>query len=369
LQNEPSVSRLAVIALCASGCFYTDPINQRPSADIIPATSGPLYRGATIELDASTYDPEGGTVSVAWRAYACTDGTMPSGCDTDPFYTGFQPAATIPIPVTRNDLTTPVEALRVILEATDDRGATAKPAQEYLMAVDDHPPELTLNKSSRYGYVIGTPVDVFATVDDPDDGADAVTLDWKVFSPPAQPTVTLDPVTAALPHQFGKEFTPTTTGDFTFVVTASDPVGETNPQMLTVNVVPDHAPCIGSITPAAAVAPNYLPIQDATLFQVLVVSDDLDPYPTIAGDPIYRAETFAWSLKAPGSSTRQPLAIVGNAVAIDPSAYTPGDTLELRVEIQDRVSRPITCADNMDTCSVISDQSCIQRLTWRIEVQ
>ena len=45
--------RLALLALFVSGCFYTDPINQRPSADIIPSTSGELYRGAMLELDAS----------------------------------------------------------------------------------------------------------------------------------------------------------------------------------------------------------------------------------------------------------------------------------------------------------------------------
>src|SRR5258706_10806910 len=115
--TSPSVTRLAAIALCASGCFYTDPINQRPSADIIPASSTTVHRGETIELDASTYDPEGQRVYVKWRAYACTDATTPSGCDDAPFYTGVLEQAVMTIPVRRQS-SVPVEALRVILEAT-----------------------------------------------------------------------------------------------------------------------------------------------------------------------------------------------------------------------------------------------------------
>jgi hypothetical protein len=381
LQNEPSVSRLALLTLLASGCFYTDPINQRPSADIIPKMSGDLYRGAMVELDAKTYDPEGQEVSVAWRVYMCTDATTPDGCDTDPWFTGFLPQAIFQIQVTRADNITPVEAIRVILEATDDHGATAKPPQELLAAVSDHPPDVTLGKQSNYGYVAGTPVSLFATVGDADDGALAVKpLDWQVFTPASQPAYTLVDLAAAPPSdypvhvQFGKTFMTNGVGDFTFQVTATDPEGVKSPPPeapLTVTMVADHAPCLTGFTPAAPASPDTLPINAATLFQVLVVSDDLDPFPTVTGDPFYGSEQFAWSLKAPGATTRQPLSIVGNSVAIDPSSYTPGDVLELRVEIQDRnhLDPSVQCADNMDTCSVISDQTCIQRLTWRIEVQ
>jgi hypothetical protein len=39
------------------------------------------------------------------------------------------------------------------------------------------------------------------------------------------------------------------------------------------------------------------------------------------------------------------------------------------VEIADRNNTAITCADASPTCSVISDNSCLQRLTWRVEVR
>ena len=91
------MSRLALLTLLASGCFYTDPINQRPSADIIPKMSGDLYRGAMVELDAKTYDPEGQEVSVAWRVYMCTDATTPDR-GAPPIVTGTVPATSTPGP-------------------------------------------------------------------------------------------------------------------------------------------------------------------------------------------------------------------------------------------------------------------------------
>ena len=112
-----------------------------------------------------------------------------------------------------------------------------------------------------------------------------------------------------------------------------------------------------------------LPISVETLFQVLVVQDALDPYPTKPSDPLLGRPTFKWTIKPPGATTRQPLTGAnGASVPIDPSTYTPGDQLELRVEIEDRTHTPITCADNMPTCSV-NGTSCIQRLTWLVEAR
>ena len=66
---------------------------------------------------------------------------------------------------------------------------------------------------------------------------------------------------------------------------------------------------------------------------MLVVTDDLDPYPPVPGDPILGTTTFAWSLLAPGASSFASLAATSNSVALDPADYTPGDLLELRVEV------------------------------------
>jgi hypothetical protein len=110
------------------------------------------------------------------------------------------------------------------------------------------------------------------------------------------------------------------------------------------------------------------PLTEATLFQVSVVDDELDPYPTIPGDTFKGTPTFFWSLKE-GAGARTDLAYQGNAIDLDPANYTVGDILELRVEITDRNSVRPTCNDNLDTCAVGTDTSCIQRLTWRVEVR
>jgi hypothetical protein len=369
-----AVKLLASIGLLASGCFYTDPINQRPSADIKQTSSAEVFRNGHLSLEASTYDPEGELVTVVWRVYACTDATTFDGCDQGPFETDVLTDITFMVPAFRADNTTPVEALRVILEATDAHGATAKPDQELLLAVADQPPTLKLAKSARHGYVVGTVIDVYAQVDDEDDGATNVTLSpWKVMSPASQPPYTIvdkgplpdDPTT------YWQQFTPSPSGagDWIIEVTATDPLGAINTQDLPITVVPDHPPCLGQWSPLAPPPGSTLPMQDPTLFQVLVIEDDLDPYPPVPSDPVLGQSTFAWSLKPPGASSFQSLAITGNSVALDPASYTPGDQLALRVEIQDRNHTPVNCPATDPTCSVISDPSCIQRLTWLVEVR
>ena len=109
-------------------------------------------------------------------------------------------------------------------------------------------------------------------------------------------------------------------------------------------------------------------MSEPTLFQVHVVADDLDPYPTI-DDPYLLPTKFTWSLLAPGSTRQVLTGVSGNSVALDPASFQPGDIVELRVEIYDRTNDAITCADGVATCSVIGDNNCLQRQTWRVEVR
>jgi hypothetical protein len=362
----------ALLVVAASGCFYTDPINQRPSIDIHQLSADLVYRNELVNLEAVANDPDGDTVAFQWRAYACT---TEGDCDPDPFYTGIQKLASFKVPKLRTESTQPLQAVFVTLEGKDDYGATAKPIQQLVLAVGDRAPDLELRKVPRHAYVVNTPIDVFAKVGDSDDGPDAVALDWHVFSPPAQPAYTLvdrsvaqDPADPA--HlQFGKTFTPAGIGDWDLSVTATDPIGNATNQHLAVTVVADQPPCLAQWAPAASTtASATIPITDPTLFEVLVVADDLDPFPSVPDAVIGQTE-FLWSMVPPGGSRVALASVAGPGVALDPASYTPGDIVELRVEIQDRQHIAVNCPDAQLTCSVISDPLCTQRLTWKVEIR
>ncbi|MEJ7599208.1 MAG: hypothetical protein WKG01_14975 [Kofleriaceae bacterium] len=225
----------------------------------------------------------------------------------------------------------------------------------------------------RYRFVVNTPLDLYAAYADVDDDVEEVALAWQVLPPavtdfelidlgadvvdPDRPTYRLD----------SRSLVPAVAGQWVVRVTATDPGGKSNTEDLEISVVPDHVPCLDQWAPIAPVT-EVLPVSAPTLFHVPLVSDDLDRYPTIPNDPIYRATTFSWSLKV-GSGPRQNLGVTANSVPFDPAGYDPGTIVELRVEIADRNAVPIACSDADRTCSVIAEPACIQRQTWHVEVR
>ncbi len=367
---------LATTLLPLVGCFYTAEINQRPGIKIVQTSDDLAYRGSNVSLYAEEDDPEGHVVYKQWRAYACTDATLPdnAGCDFAPFETEDGPMLAFVVPSKTADTSAVVQTVRVVLEAQDDFGAIARPNQELLIPIANHAPDLELSMRARYGYVANTALDLFAKVGDSDDGpASTEPLVWTVFSPMNQPGHTLTEL--AVPDddptnylQFGKRFTPQGIGEWTVEVTATDPLGAETKKSLVINVVPDGAPCLAQWAPITAPAGNALLLTEPTLFRINVVTDDLDPFPTVPGDAELGTTSFSWSIKH-GSGSRASVNVTSNQASLDPANYQPGDIVELRVEIEDRNATPINCADASPTCSVISNNACIQRLTWRVEVR
>jgi hypothetical protein len=367
------VRHLSVLScLVASGCFYTDTPNQRPSIDILQGSSEVVYRGDPVMLEANSNDPEGQQVFYDWRVNACVDANDFATCTRDPFAGGKTKTLSFDVPPTLGDGVTPTQSLRVVLEAQDDYGAIARPSQMLIIPVGNRAPSLVLRGGSG---VADTIIPVYAEVRDADDTGANVTLTWTVYSPMTQPVYTFteinvpDPMAPAI-IQRGWHLDTAANGEgtYTIEVTATDPLGATFTQTAEVVVGPDLPPCLAQWAPAAAPAGVDAPLTEATLFQVSVVDDELDPYPTIPGDTFKGTPTFFWSLKE-GAGARTDLAYQGNAIDLDPANYTVGDILELRVEITDRNSVRPTCNDNLDTCAVGTDTSCIQRLTWRVEVR
>jgi hypothetical protein len=216
-------------------------------------------------------------------------------------------------------------------------------------------------------------------VGDVDEGPAHLTVTWKVNPPPAtgyvadlvdaNPAKITDPSDAT--HvQYAKLFTANDDGEWTVEVTVTDSIGGQETQTIVINVKDDEAPCLAQLAPIVPPVGVSMPMSSPTLFRALVVRDDLDPYPLIPSDPIFRATTFRWSVKNPGSSTHAVVAgASGNSLGLDPSNYTPGDLVEVRVEIFDRKATVLPCPDSDATCSTISEPTCLQRQTWRVEVR
>ncbi len=363
-----------------SGCLYSDPINQRPSVTIEGEPIEAVHRADHLVLEAKAEDPDGHYVRFQWRAYACAGAVGDGGCDAYPFADGLLETFELDVPIRLDDDVTPVTLLRIVLQAKDELGATARPEEELLLPVVNRAPTLELDRSSRYRFIEDTPINLYAKVGDADDGPAALApLIWEVFGPPLGNTtnalvdLTIGQDPEDLAHlQYGKVFTPNVEGEWTIRVTAMDPLDGITTVSTMIAVTLDGPPCIAQVQPIVPPVGALLPITDPTLFQVPVVIDDLDVYPPPVGDDFLGTTDFTWFVKAPGQPTHVEVpGATGNSYAVDPASYTPGDVLEVRVEIYDRLPDSLgLCPAGDATCAVDSSTpSCIQRQTWRVEVR
>jgi hypothetical protein len=357
--------------------MYFDPVNQAPKISPVGcAIAGStrecdrVRRGDLLQLAVDfTDDGNRDRVSFAWKAFRCNDeGVL--DCDDNAY--DEQSAATAQIEVPTD--TRGARAIRVDLQLRDERGAPAEQSPRYII---NDAPTLEL-RPSAHSFVVGGPIELFAKYGDPDTGPLSVMLNWDVVAPvpSAVPLVKFDVQQdfTDLEHLTeGMMMVPDRTGDWDILVTASDGQGdhvEHIEKHMTFAIGADQPPCIAQAQPVVPPDGASLPVAEPTLFQVPLVTDDLDPYPPLSGNPHFGTTAFEWSILAPGSPGRQILAgTTGNTVDFDPDAFTPGDLVELRVEIFDRNQTAIPCTDSIATCSVNAQSACIQRQTWRLEVR
>jgi hypothetical protein len=359
-----------------TGCLYLDPINQKPRLSTVecaiagsPGRSCDLvHRGDLLELTVDLTDRDGdeSKASFSWKAYRCSD-PKAKECDDNAYDEQSTPMAKIEVP---SDLAG-VHSILVDLDARDERGAAVEQSPEY--TINDAPTLET--RQAAHSYVVGGPVELYAKYGDLDDGPLGVALQWDVVAP-APAAVALEEL--AVPADFtdlahattGKLIVPDRTGAWDVRVTASDGLNAPVEKHLQFTVGPDEAPCIAQSRPLVPPDDAALPIAEPTRFDVPLVIDDLDPYPPLSDDPHFGTTAFEWSILAPGSPGRQILVgSTGNSVELDPDAFTPGDIVELRVEVLDRNRTAIPCPDPAATCSVSAPSACIQRQTWRVEVR
>ncbi|HEX3761101.1 MAG TPA: hypothetical protein VHW23_20540 [Kofleriaceae bacterium] len=362
-----------------TGCFYIDPIIPRPRVSIDRPQA--IYRGGSVTLTAR-FDSDSKPGQNQWALYSClaVDSPPRDGCDQTSFIS-FRPdevtpydAVTFMVPLMTKDKGGKTGAIRVELVARSDRGAIALLESNNEFPVADAPPDVDLAAQS-HSLAAGAPIDLVATYGDVDDDVDGVALTWTVSGPSSN--YTLEDL--AIPddpgdpshRKVGKRLTPDIPGTWAVEVTATDPEMTANRASRTFTVLADRPPCLAQWSPVVPPAGATLPVSARTLFQVPLVDDDLDAYPPITDASQFGTTAFAWSILPPGATEHQPVPGANlNRFAFDPASFTPGDIVELRVEIADRShALPLPCDDTAATCSIASSASCLQRQTWRVEVR
>lgn len=355
-------------------CFWIDPIVERPKVQVQVVQPETIYRGSGVTLAATFVGETSGPGTYDWKLRACVRFGIngADGCDA-PFYTASatrQNMVDFSVPVMNAAGTDKVQAIKVELVARSDRGAVAEASGQSGFPVLDAPPRVMLDRSALT-YTVGAPIDLFAKVGDADDDLDDVSLAWVVT-----PDVLLEDLEVATPigpgptRTAGKRLVPTQPGPWDVAVTARDPLGVTLEQHMAFMVEPDKPPCLAQWQPIVPPPGQTLPVTGTTVFQVPLVADDLDGYPRVSDLPQFRTAQFEWSILPPHATQRTKLTgATANRFELDPAAFSPGDIVELRVEVFDHNHVGVTCPDAEATCSIAASPSCIQRQTWRVEVR
>jgi hypothetical protein len=354
-----------VVASClvATGCFYIDPINRGPSVSIVAPTA-PIERGKPVTFTQMFGDPEQKPGTFQWNVSLCDTVVANIGerCD-DPFISPEGAVLVFDVPRLRADRVTPSTVLDVSLDARDDRGANVH--HESVFMIRDSAPEIAFSRSATHS--VGAPIDVKARYGDADDDLGKLTVTWAASSPRGAYALADLPAT---PDDAGhvterKRLIPDAPGDWHVVLTVADHTNAPVVHDELIPVTPDGPPCLAQWQPIVPPSDATLPVGDKTVFQVPLVEDDLDAYPPDTSDPLFGTARFAWSVRAPGDAARRPIGS-GNSVDFDPRGFTPGDVVEVRVEVFDRHAAPIACGDGAPTCG---EPACLQRQTWRVEVR
>ena len=261
--------------------------------------------------------------------------------------------------------------LEVVLSVTDEHGAVDRDTLPVLPANRlpvFQPAPYVATPTATGSFPLGPRLEVIAAAIDPDGNSDTVSVAGRAIGPN-------NPDSSGgllMPHPDVPDtflFVPDVTGTWIVEFEATDEDGGVSPKAaVPVVIETDQPPCIERAFPQAELVRTT--DEPSALLEVLVVSDDLDPFPTPPSqDPAYGVPRFHWWVAAPASGGQfMPVEQhVASSYLVDPSAFAPGDVVSVRVEIQDRVARDVNCAADENICEQVP--GCMQRFTWEVAIR
>ncbi len=367
------IASVGTLFIFLGGCFFTEEINEAPVPGIRPLETGPYHLGDTLRFNATkTVDDVTNDLNCEWLARSCSGSSctvlreMRGAIDT-----------TFEVPIESH------ESIEIQLRVTDEFGATRLQPDVFRADVSNRDPSVNLQitghrEEATNSYILYRPINIVvipgvAASDEYDLDGDEVELSWQLLAPPSSQE---DQRSFVAVGDEGYILVPDVAGEWSVVLSADDGFGGTDQVRRDFFVGVDSPPCLQSIEPTFVQGGYYLVAsgEGARSFSVLSVVDALDPFPAPPGqDEALGEATFRWLIREPGAAGFTVIAGHGAPrYEVDPLAYKPGDRLELRVEVQDRVSGPerdLTCAEDNWACELSAGSECFQRLTWGVQIQ
>jgi hypothetical protein len=340
--------------LASSGCLlYTDSINMRPKVTIVAPSA--LPRGVPLSFTAVvTDDQSSAQYDFSAVQGACGAGGAQVGNQLVPG--GSEATFTV-------SFAAPGEYC-ISVVVTDPRGATGTGSRPLVIgdqapvpAIDPHPSApIALYSDLRFSG---------ARSSDPDPG-DVLTLTWSVTLPGG--AVMTPPACPDAPGGQEVCFPADVAGPYTLTLTVDDGSGGHESAVVSFTVATDRPPCIVGTLPPYTL--QTLPSRDpakALTFTVTDVDDDGDPVPAPDGGP--PTAKFDWWWRVGSAPFERVTNLDQTTFGFAANTFHPGQIVQVRVLVNDRVARPDSdlagCDQGLAICR--APQDCARWVTWTAE--